>query len=240
MATKEMNLIVKILGLVGAIFVLIAQFVPWGRGAFLFGANNGGFDAFYVTFMGQGAWQAILFGVMMIVLFFINLIVLILAFLTFKNFAIKGTKRYLTLGIIATVEFILYIVALNAAFGGLAGFIGYGIGFVMILLAMIMFYVTYGLGRALGIYTTTAMHQQPPVYQQAQPQMMYTSQQQPPVQQTPPPQPPPTQPQPQQQTQQPTQKTAKGKAAATPKFCPQCGAQLQAGIKFCPGCGSQV
>lgn len=233
MANKEMSLIIKMLGLVGAIFVLIAMFVPWGAGAFLFGASNGGFSAFYINLMNTGAWQGIFFGVMMIILFIINLVLLIIAFLSFKNFAIKGTNQYLKLGIIATVEFILYIVALNVAFGAIAGLIGYGIGFIMILLAMIMFYITYGLGRALGLAATTGMYQQPPVYQQPQTQMMYAHQQQPPVQHAPPPQP---QAQPQQQ---PPQKPS-GAKAETPKFCSECGTPIQAGVKFCSGCGKKL
>lgn len=237
MENKEMNMIIKIIGLIGVIFVLIAQFVPWGAGAYLFGADFGAFgdwDIFYIRVMGLGIWQLTLIGVIMIVLFFLNLVLLLTGFLTFKNIATKGTTKYLKLGIFATVEFILYIVGISIASGGMAGFGAYGIGFVMILLAMVMFYVTFGLGKVFGITAAPAMYQQP-MYQQTptqQPQMMHTSQQPPPTQQPTPP--------PQQQPPQPAQTPPPAKTEATPNFCPECGSQLEANTKFCPGCGYKL
>jgi Na+-transporting methylmalonyl-CoA/oxaloacetate decarboxylase gamma subunit len=229
MANKETMLIIRIMGLIGAIFCLIAQFVPWGGGLYLFGLDIfGNWDFFYITIISSGAWQAILLGVVMIILFFINLITLILAFLSFKNFASKGSNAFLKLGIIATVEFILYIVAVSVASGGAAGFAAYGIGFVMILLAMIMFYITYGLGKALGATATPGMYQQP-IYQQPThtqaPTQYYTQQHAPPPQyQAPPP------------VQQPVSSEIKTKT----KFCPACGTELQTNARFCPECGNQL
>lgn len=242
MATKEMTTMVKILGLVGAIFVLIAQFVPWGTGAYLFGADFGafgGFNAFYTQFFSSGIWQFILVAVIMILLFFINLITLILGFLTFRKIESRGINAYLKLSILVTLEFIIYIVGWSVAAGGVPGAGIVSIGFIMILLAMIMYWVTFGLGKALGIYTTTAMYQpQPPSYQQPQQQMTYAHQ--PPVQQAPtPPAQPQAQPQPKQQIQPPAQKTTKAKASV-PKFCSQCGGPLQPNAKFCPGCGNKL
>ena len=222
MPEKEMKLIIKILGLIGAIFVLVAQFVPWAGGLYLFGADYGfygGWDFFYIRFMGLGIWQFVVLGIMMIILFFLNLYLLITSFLKFKKFDSLGPQMYLKLGIFATVEFVLYIIAVNVGSLGLIGVGAYGIGFIMILIAMILFYVSYGMGKAFGMVPVPGAYQQP----------MYT--QQPPTYTQPPPPPPP---QPQQQPKQVQQ------ASAVKKFCPNCGNPLGPNAKFCPSCGKQI
>ena len=164
MENKEMKLIVKIIGLVGAIFVLIALFVPWGIGAYLFGADFGifgGWDFFYINTMSSaadfGIWQFIVFGAVMITLFILTLITMILGLLTFKKIDTRGPKAYITPAILATVIFVLYIVGMSVAAGGMAGVAGYGIGFFMILIAMIMFYVSFVMGKVLGITANQPM-----------------------------------------------------------------------------------
>jgi hypothetical protein len=177
----------------------------------------------------------------MIILFFINLVTLIIGFLTFKNIESRGINAYLKLSILVTAEFIIYLVGWGIAAGGipLTGIVH--IGFIMILLAMIMYWLAFGLGKALGIYATPVPKYQQQVYQQqvyqqpAYQQQVY--QQPPPVHQAPSPQ-PQAQPQP-HQTQQPTQKPPKAKATI-PKFCPECGGPLQPNVKFCPSCGFKL
>ena len=172
----------------------------------------------------------------MIILFFINLYTLIRGFLAFRQIETRGINLYQRLAILTTAEFIIYVVGFSIAAAGVPGSGIVSIGFIMILLAMIMYWTTYALGKSMGIYTTTAMYQQPPVYQQPQSQMMYAHHPQPPVQQAPPQ--PQQQAQPQSQ-QQPVQKPA-GAKAETPKFCSECGTPIQAGVKFCSGCGKKL
>jgi len=250
MQNKEMKIILKILGLVGAIFCLIALFVPWGGnfafGLWTFGASSitGQWDIFYTQTMTSGVAQAILLGVVMILTFIFTLIITILAFLGIRDINTKGTKKYFISAILATVEFILFIVAIAVAGATLTGGgfgLGVGFGFVMILIAMIMFYLIFALNKILGISSPSAMYQQQtyqqPSYQQpAQPMQAYVHQQ-PPVQ---PQQPQPTQPAPAPQAE--PEKTTKGTKTtkAALQFCPQCGAKLTAGVKFCPGCGNQI
>ena len=240
MPGNEMKMVIKILGLIGAIFVLIAQFVPWAGGLYLFGADFGsfiGWDFFYINIMSSGAWQGIFLGIMMIIIFFLNLILIINSFLKFKKFDVLGPQIFLNLGIFATVEFIIYIVAVNVVSSGYTGFGAYGIGFIIILLAMIMFYVAFGIGKSLGMVPAPRTYRQPmyqqPTYTQTT-QYPQQPQQPPPPAQTPPPPPPPPQP----QTQQPAKPAQKTKAVK--KFCPNCGTQLTPNAKFCSGCGKEV
>jgi hypothetical protein len=48
------------------------------------------------------------------------------------------------------------------------------------------------------------------------------------------------QPSPTTTTDQSTPPVTPAPAAATPKFCPNCGTQIPVGTKFCPNCGTKV
>ena len=172
---------------------------------------------------------------------------MILGLLTFKKIDTRGPKAYLTPAILATVGFVLYIVGMSVAAGGMIGVTGYGIGFFMILISMILFYVSFALAKVFGITATQPMYQQP-TYQQPQygqqPQMMYTQTPQQPAQQMPPPPAPPVQqtPPPKQPEQppQPAQTPPKSQANAGKQFCQGCGAQLKPKAKFCASCGKKL
>lgn len=242
MPNKEMNMVLKILGIIGAIFCLIAIFVPWGGGVYLWGEDLGyTWSIFHIEFFTNsmyhsifGAAQCIFFGIAMIIIFILTIISTILAFLGVKAFQTKGTNKFLTPAILSTVSFILYIIAVSTLARGWSGGL-YGIGFVMILIAMIMFYITFILGKALGVTPSPVGYQQTTQYQQPtqQPMMMYqqNTQHSPPSNTG-------TQPQPADQQTTPSQEQAK--PAASPKFCPSCGAKLVANSKFCPYCGNKI
>jgi len=245
MISKETNMIIKILGIIGAIFILIAQFTPWGVGLYLFGADLGflGFNWFYYSFFETGVWQAILISIIMIILFFVNLIVLILSIQAFLRIKTHGINIYQKLSIYVTIEFVLYIVGFSIASGGLTGYGLVSVGFIMVFIAMILFWIIFALGKSLGLITTPIY--QHPVYQQPAYQQ-HTSVQQPtyhpPPQQTPPPvqyqqQPQPVQQPPVQQKQQPPQQET---STSSPKFCSQCGAKLTPNTKFCSQCGNKL
>ncbi|UCF49738.1 MAG: zinc ribbon domain-containing protein [Thermoplasmatales archaeon] len=235
MISKETSMIVKILGIIGAIFLLIAQFTPWGVGLYLFGADLGflGFNWFYVSFFESGVWQAILIAIIMIILFFVNLVVLLLSVQAIVRLNTHGLNIYQKLPIYVTVEFILYIVGFSIAAGGLTGYGIVSVGFVMILIAMIIFWIIFALAKSQGLITTPMFHQsayhQPPAYQQ-HPPVQQPTYHPPPQQATPQQQPPPTTHSPPQQPQ----------ASATPKFCSQCGAPLSPNTKFCAQCGNKL
>ena len=235
MISKETSMIVKILGVIGAIFLLVAQFTPWGVGLYLFGADLGflGFNWFYVSFFESGVWQAILIAIIMIILFFVNLVILLLSAQAIVRLNTHGLNIYQKLPIYVTVEFILYIVGFSIAAVGLTGYGIVSVGFVMVLIAMIIFLIIFALAKSQGLITTpmfhhTAYHQ--PAYQQH-----------PPVQQ-PTYHPPPQQATPQQQqppppTHSPPQQP---QDSAIPKFCSQCGAPLVPNTKFCAQCGNKL
>ena len=112
MQNKEAKLIIKIIGLIGAIFCLIAIFVPWAGGIHTFGAGYGNiWSIFYIDFFNTGIGEFIFFGVAMIIIFILTIIATVLGFLGFKDLETKGTKKYLTSAILATISFIFYIIS---------------------------------------------------------------------------------------------------------------------------------
>jgi hypothetical protein len=248
MQNKEAKLIIKIIGLIGAIFCLIAIFVPWAEGVHTFGAGYADvWSIFYVDFFtADMPGEFIFFGMAMIIIFILTIIATVLGFLGFKDFETKGTKKYLTSAIFATISFIIYVIAVSlitsyiSGFGfGVPTFAGYGIGFVMILIAMIMFYITFFIGKVMSITPAPAMQQ--PMYQQPtyqQPAYQQQTYQPPPTQPTPPPPPEPVQ-QPETPPPQPAPKEKKQPQTSV-NFCPSCGKKVIPNTKFCAHCGKQI
>jgi hypothetical protein len=235
MQYKEQVIMLKIFGLLGAIFSLIAILAPWGWGVSTWGSVG----VFHIGLFTSGIPQAIFLGAVMIVLFVFTILLTVMGFLTLKDLEQKGIKKFLTLFIIGLIGMILYIVAasvMGTAFGGGLFIGGFGIGFIMIIIAWVMYLIGYILGRTLNVLTTPAPagYQQPAYQQPAQPMQAYVHQQ-PPTQ----PQQPP-QPAPQPETVKPAKGTKTTKTADAGQFCPQCGAKLEAGAKFCPGCGNKI
>jgi len=228
MQSKEMDMIIKILGILGMVFCLVALLTPWGYGAYTFGLFETGYSSpFYIDLFTNQLYQTyagqiIFFAITMIIIFVLTLVTLILSIITVKNIQKYQPSRFLTLGILLLITFILYIIAVSVLSSGLGAFGMYGIGFVMALIGAIMFFIAYGLKKF--ILTTPSPIYQKPMYTQPQTQY-YTQQQAPPQQyQAPPP------------VQQPVSSEIKSKT----KFCPACGTQLQTNARFCPECGNQL
>jgi len=238
MEIKEMNLIVKITGIVGAVFCGIALLIPWaglGVGGFGIGIYPWGistnipgllqdWDIFFINAMSSGVVQSIVSGICMIIAFVLTIIALILGIVGFKNVGIKKTNTFMTAGILSIVAIILCVVAVSQLGGSTPGFgLGYGAGFFLIIIAMILYFVSFGLQKAFAMSPAQPMYQQP---MQIQAPAQYYAQ---------PPQTPPQQPQ-----VPPVQQTAPPPAQTGGKFCAECGAKLQPNVKFCPGCGAKL
>lgn len=260
-----MTLIVKILGLVGAIFCGICLILPWagismlGSGMSLYSWGTSTYlptasvwDFFFINSISTGVTENIILSVVMIVAFILTIIALITGILGVVKIGKKPSNSMLTAGILSIIAVILCVIAVTQAnalinqigFSGIA--LGFGAGFFLIVIAMILYFVTFALQKIFITSPMPGAYQQP-MYQQPQygqqPQVMYTQTQQPPAQQTPPPQAPPVQqtPPPQQpQTPPPAQTPPPPPAKTDQPFCPDCGTKLLANSKFCPSCGKQI
>jgi len=200
-------------------------------------------DIFYINAMQSGITEGLVAGIFMILVFIFTIITLLIGIKAFRSIGTGVVnKNYLIAGIFAIVTLVLCVIAVTQAstYGNaiyfaltgtaLAGGFGYTWGFILMIIALVFFFINYGLDYFI---LHSGMGLQQPIGGQQQPQVMYTSQQPPPQQ--------PVQQQPVQQTpppvapqEQPPQKEAK------PSFCNNCGAQLQAGIKFCNQCGTKI
>jgi len=237
MQSKEMNMIMKIMGLLVLIFCLIALFVPWGTYIYTWGISGPGYtNAFYTDVFNTGVGESIFFGIAMIIIFILTIITLIIGLIAFRDINIGRYDRFLTAGILAIVEFILYIIAASVAHV----YEAYGAGFVLILITAILCFIVYGLNKMLTSTSSQGYYQQQPVYHQPaynQPQTQYYTHQPqapPPVQEPQyaqiPKQQPPAQPAPR----------ARQQPRAAPKFCPECGSPITPNSKFCSGCGNKI
>lgn len=265
MENKEMKLIVKIIGLVGAIFCGICLILPWagismlgsGMSLYPWGASSyspiaSTWDFFFIDSISTGVTENIVLSVVMIVAFIITIIALIAGILGVIKIGKKPSNSMLTAGILSIIAVILCVIAISQAnalinqIGFGIGF-GFGAGFFLIIIVMILYFVTFALQKLFITSPMPGTYQQP-MYQQPQygqqPQMMYSQTPQQPAQQMPPPPAPPVQqtPPPKQPPQppQPAETPPKSQANAGKQFCQGCGAQLKPKAKFCASCGKQL
>lgn len=259
MVNNNMNIISKIFLIVAVVFCGISLIIPWASwagvgniGYYTWGANIANeWDFFYTDALTSGVTESIVFGVSMIIAFIITIIALIVGAIGIKNIGIKKSKSPLIGGILSIVAIIFCIIAVSQFSSNIIGFsMGYGIGFFLMIISCIMFFVAYG----VAVFTISSIPMAPaPVPQQMYYQQQPTNQQmnQPPVQQTqqqqapPPVTPPPPSQQSQPAQQQPVQQTpqqppAQQQPTVTPKFCPECGTKLLENAQICHMCGKKV
>jgi len=249
-------MIVKIMGIVAAAFCGISLIVPWAGfgplsvypwgGTSITATGQSQLDFFFIQSMTSGAGQMIAYAICMIIAFILVIIALIIGILGAKNLAIKMSNSFLIAGILSIVAIVLCVVSVsqvNAMIGQFTGgfitiAIGYSWGFFLMIFAVVMFFVAFGLQKVFVSAPAPAVTQ--PMYQQPMqtqaPAQYYAQQPQtppPPAQTTPP---PPPQPQAPPSPVQPT--TSKAQTGA--KFCPACGAKLEGKPKFCDKCGKKL
>ena len=249
MTSKEMNMVIKIIGILGVIFCLLALLTPWSASSFTFGIFSEGYSSpFYIDFFTNslfhnmlGAGQVIFFAIAMIIIFILTLTALILSINNIRNIGKVPPRKYLTLGILLIIDIILYIIAvliLSSGIYGISTFGAYGLGFVMAIISAAMFFILYFTQKTLIPAIVPNIAQQPhqqstyptqPVYQTSSQQTPPPAHMQQQVQQNPAPQPAQT------QQNQPTEQKAQ-----TPKFCSQCGSPLAPNSKFCSQCGNKL
>ena len=226
-----MNLIVKIILLIGVIFCGLSLIIPW-IGVGQWGYYTWGFNVldewnfFYIDSFTSGVTETIIFGISMIIAFFITIATLIVGAVAIKNVGIKKSSSPLIAGILSIVAIIFCVLAMSQFGDNTFGIVGYSYGFFMMIFSSVMFFVSYGISFVTTNIQSTSV---PPV---ATPQQMYYQQppMQPMPQQTPPPvNPVPAQPQPSQQ-----------QPSVAQKFCSECGTKIQGNPKFCPECGKKI
>ena len=132
--TDIMRLFIKILGIIGMIFIAISLLVPWASYT-IFGTNwglnmntwgvstnippeaTGGLglkylsDPFYINAMQSGITEGIVTAICMILVFIFAIITLLLGLKAFKSIGSEGfSKNYLNAGIIAIIPIALCVV----------------------------------------------------------------------------------------------------------------------------------
>lgn len=246
MEKKEITWTVKILGIVGGILSGVSLIIPWGGFDFL----GSGLSIYpwgtsaYTTALTEWDFfnieiftstptttEGILFGIFMILTFIFALIAFIIGILGFRHVNVKYSNSFITAGIMGVIAMIMFIIGISQITSGNLGTssIDYGIGFFLIIIGFILYFIAYGIQQALIPVPKTAPYQQP-IYHQPGYQPPVVQQhiyQQPAYQQQPTHQAPP-----QQHAQQPPEQQLQ-----QPQFCDECGTKMLPGAKFCSKCG---
>lgn len=237
-----MNIIVKIILLIGVIFCGISLILPW-IGVWPWGYYTWGFNVldewnfFYIDSFTSGVTETIIFSISMIIAFFITIAALIVGAVGIKKVGIKKSNSLFTAGILSIVAIVFCVVAMSQFEDNNFGIVGYSWGFFMMIFSTVMFFVSYGISF---VTTNTQSISVPPA---ATPQQTYYQQ--------PPPTPsqqqgqPPIQPMPQQTSppvtpSPPQPQPIQHKPSVAQKFCSECGTKIQGKPKFCPECGKKI
>lgn len=247
MENKETKLIVKILLIIGVVFVGLSLLAPWlGAGGYLWGSSIfGQTSVFYIDFIGLLGGYGILLMVSTLITFILVIIALILGLRAIKNVERYKSDTSISAGIVSLISMIFLAIALNIGDsilgGGLTmGGMSFDIGFYMMIIPTILFFTAGGVQKAL-LSTPTPPITQQPMYQQnvVQQPVQPTV---PPIQ--PAPQTPPATALPQQQQMMMYYETVSQKVdqklTETASFCPECGAKLEPDAKFCAECGNSL
>ena len=247
MEKKEIKWTVKILGIVGGILSGVSLIVPWGgfdfigSGVSIYPWGTSAYtkaltewDFFNIEMFTSTptTTEGILFGIFMILTFVFALIAFIIGILGFRHVGVRSSGSFITAGIMGVIAMIMFIIGISQLTSGNLGTysIDYGIGFFLIIIGFILYFVAYGIQQALIPAPKTTVYQQP-IYHQPGYQPPAVSQptyHQPAYHQQPTYQAPPQQQYPQQQQQQQPQQ---------PQFCDECGTKILPGAKFCSKCG---
>jgi hypothetical protein len=230
MEKKEITWTVKILGIIGGALSGISLILPWASYSItniypwaLSELNI--WDYFFIKTMSVGPIQSynIIFGIFMILTFVFALIAFIVGILGFRHIGVKYCNSFLTAGIMGVVSMVLFIIGISQHPGLIN--LGYGAGFILIIIGFVLFFIAYGIQKALipipkpAVYQQPIYHQpgyQPPAYHQP------PSQQQPYFEPT---------------SQKPAHQASSQQQEPQPQFCEDCGTKILPGAKFCSKCG---
>lgn len=228
MEKKEITWTVKILGIVGGILSGVSLIIPWGGFEFLgsgvsiypWGTSAytkalSEWDFFNIELFTSTptTTEGILFGIFMILTFVFALIAFIIGILGFRHVGVRYSNSFITAGIMGVIAMIMFIMGISQLTSGNLGTssIDYGIGFFLIIIGFILYFIAFGIQQAMIPVPKAAVYQQPIYHQPGYQPPAYHQQ---PVHQAPP------------QQQEPQ-----------PQFCEECGTKMLPGAKFCSKCG---
>lgn len=152
MENKEINTVIRTIGILGIIFCIVSLLTPWSSSGFTFGIFKENYSTpFYIdiftnqTIRGSSYYtQAVFFSTAMIIIFVFTLSALILGLMCIGKVEEEIPSTFLYISALLIVNIILYITAVSlwstsSVYVGLA----YGSGFITALISFIIFFILF-------------------------------------------------------------------------------------------------
>ena len=152
MDKRDLNVLRRVISILGTIFCLAALLTPWSGFAFTYGVFGNEYSTpFYIQFFTDdaiindvGLSQAVIFATIMIIIFLLIISSLIYGITFIKRYNDKSPDDYLWTSIFLIVSIILYIVAVSIS-PDISKYTGspYKAGFATAIISFITFFIVF-------------------------------------------------------------------------------------------------
>jgi uncharacterized membrane protein len=152
MDKRDLNVLRRVISILGTIFCLAALLTPWSSFAFTYGVFGSEYSTpFYIRFFTDetikndvGLSQAVIFATIMIIIFLLIISSLIYGITFIKSSSDESPDNYLWTSIFLIVSIILYIVAVSIS-PDISKYTGspYNAGFTTAIISFITFFIVF-------------------------------------------------------------------------------------------------
>jgi len=152
MESKQINTVIRVIGILGVIFCIVSLLTPWSSSAFTFGIFKDDYSApFYIDFFADQTIrdssyfnQVVFFGLTMIIIFILTIGALIYGIMCIRKPGEEPPSSFFLVSVLLMVNIILYIIAISI-WTNSSSYIGldYSIGFITALISFILFFILF-------------------------------------------------------------------------------------------------
>ena len=152
MDKRDLNVLRRVISILGTIFCLAALLTPWSSFAFTYGIFGSEYSTpFYIGFFTEdivkddiGLSHAVFFATIMIVIFLLMIASLIYGITFIKRYSDESSDSYLWVSIFLIVSIQLYIVAVSIS-PEISKYAGspYNVGFATAIISFITFFIVF-------------------------------------------------------------------------------------------------
>ena len=152
MESKQINIVIRLIVILGTIFCIISLLTPWSGSAFTFGIFKENYSApFYINFFTDQTIhdsnyfnQAVFFGFSMIIIFILTIGALIYGLMCVRKPGEEPPSSFILISVLLIINIILYIIVISIWTEN-SSHIGsnYSIGFITALISFILFFISF-------------------------------------------------------------------------------------------------
>ncbi len=149
---KEINIVMKIIGILGVIFCIVSLLTPWSSSAFTFGVFKLNYSSpFYYDFVTNPSihessffTMALFFSIIMIIIFIFTITALLMSIICITRIKEEISSSFLTISSLLIINVILYI-TITSLWTNNSSYVGssYGSGFIAAIVAFVIFFILF-------------------------------------------------------------------------------------------------